>query len=64
MSELQDFRADKDEYFRHHPQSPLTHEQRAAFEGLSYYAEVSKEMAILSIWESHLPRSAPLGAPR
>jgi hypothetical protein len=26
--------------------------------------EVSKEMAILSIWESHLPRSAPLGAPR
>jgi uncharacterized protein (DUF1684 family) len=39
MSELQDFRADKDEFFRHHPQSPLTHEQRAAFEGLSYYAE-------------------------
>ena len=26
--------------------------------------EVGKEMAILSIWESHLPRSAPLGAPR
>jgi hypothetical protein len=26
--------------------------------------EVSKEMRILSIWESHLPRSAAAGAPR
>jgi hypothetical protein len=39
MSELQDFRADKDEFFRHDPQSPLTHEQRATLEGLAYYPE-------------------------
>jgi uncharacterized protein len=38
MSELEDFRAEKDEFFRH-PQSPLTREQRATFEGLAYYAE-------------------------
>jgi uncharacterized protein (DUF1684 family) len=36
---LQDFRADKDAFLRHHPQSPLTNEQRARFEGLSYYPE-------------------------
>lgn len=39
MSELTDFRADKDEFFRDHPQSPLTPEQRASFEGLSYFPE-------------------------
>lgn len=39
MSELDDFRADKDAFFREHPQSPLTPEQRAAFEGLSYFPE-------------------------
>jgi uncharacterized protein (DUF1684 family) len=37
MSELEDFRADKDEFFRDHPQSPLRMEQRATFEGLSYF---------------------------
>ena len=39
MSVLQDFRADKDAFLRHHPQSPLTNEQRARFEGRSYYPE-------------------------
>jgi hypothetical protein len=39
MSELDDFRADKDEFFREHPQSPLTEEQRAAFRGLEYFPE-------------------------
>lgn len=39
MSGLQDFRADKDAFFRHHPQSPLTNEQRATFGGLAYYPE-------------------------
>ena len=37
MSELQDFRADKDAFFREDPRSPLTDEQRATFEGLDYY---------------------------
>ncbi len=33
MSELEEFRADKDEFFREHPQSPLTAQQRASFSG-------------------------------
>ena len=37
MSELEDFRVDKDVFFRQHPQSPLRPEQRSSFEGLSYY---------------------------
>ena len=39
MSELTGFRADKDAFFRDHPSSPLTDEQRAAFEGLAYFDE-------------------------
>lgn len=39
MSELTDFRAAKDEFFRDHPQSPLSPEQRAGFGGLSYFPE-------------------------
>ena len=36
MSELEEFRADKDAFFREDARSPLTHKQRAAFEGLAY----------------------------
>jgi uncharacterized protein (DUF1684 family) len=39
MSELIDFRTEKDEFFRRHPQSPLTPEQRRGFTGLSYFPE-------------------------
>lgn len=39
MSELEDRRAEKDAFFKHHPQSPLTREQRQAFTGLSYFPE-------------------------
>ena len=39
MTELTDFRAEKDEFFRRHPQSPLTPEQRASFNGLQYFPE-------------------------
>jgi hypothetical protein len=39
MSELQDFRKLKDDYFARDPHSPLTREQRAAFQGLIYYPE-------------------------
>lgn len=39
MSELEDFRADKDAFFRDHPRSPLTDEQRASFDGLAYFPE-------------------------
>jgi hypothetical protein len=37
MSELEDFRADKDAFFREHPRSPLTPEQRASFGRLAYF---------------------------
>ncbi len=39
MHTLQDFRLSKDDFFETHPQSPLTHEQRHQFNGLSYYDE-------------------------
>ena len=37
MSELDDFRAEKDDFFGHHPQSPLTREQKRDFKGLAYF---------------------------
>lgn len=39
MTELADFRAAKDTFFRSHAQSPLTPEQRRDFEGLNYFPE-------------------------
>jgi uncharacterized protein (DUF1684 family) len=39
MSELDDLRREKDAFFKSHPQSPLTREQKQAFAGLSYFPE-------------------------
>jgi uncharacterized protein (DUF1684 family) len=39
MSDLDEFRAEKDEFFRDHAQSPLTPEQRSSFDGLRYFPE-------------------------
>jgi uncharacterized protein (DUF1684 family) len=39
MSDLQEFRASKDEFFARHPQSPLTTEQKRNFHGLEYFDE-------------------------
>lgn len=39
MSELEEFRAEKDDFFGSHPQSPLTAEQKRDFSGLSYFSE-------------------------
>ena len=39
MTELSAFRAEKDEFFGGHPQSPLTRDQRKEFQGLKYYPE-------------------------
>jgi len=39
MTELETFREDKDEFFRTHPQSPLTPPQKRAFKGLNYFPE-------------------------
>ena len=39
MSRLSEFRREKDEFFRHDPQSPLAPDQHKAFDGLKYYPE-------------------------
>jgi uncharacterized protein len=39
MSELEEFRAEKDVFFRDDPRSPLLAEQRATFRGLDYFPE-------------------------
>jgi uncharacterized protein (DUF1684 family) len=39
MSDLQEFRHEKDAFFGSHPQSPLTHAQKHAFKGLKYFPE-------------------------
>lgn len=39
MTELEDFRAQKDAFFGEHSQSPLTREQKKNFNGLKYFPE-------------------------
>ena len=39
MNSLEEFRTVKDDFFAHHPQSPLTREQKADFHGLDYFPE-------------------------
>jgi len=39
MTALEKFRTSKDQFFKQHPQSPLTPEQREPFTGLSYFPE-------------------------
>lgn len=39
MPELSDFRKHKDEFFRESPQSPLSPQQQAEFDGLRYFPE-------------------------
>ena len=39
VGDLDDFRADKDTFFREHPMSPLTAEQRASFTGLDHFPQ-------------------------
>jgi uncharacterized protein len=39
MTELEQFRAEKDEFFKDHPQSPLEPAQKQAFTGLHYFPE-------------------------
>lgn len=39
MSELEEFREQKDEFFRSSPHSPLTGEQQDSFDGLRYFEE-------------------------
>jgi uncharacterized protein len=54
MTELELFRAEKDEFFGKHPQSPLTREQRKDFKGLSYFPE--NESLRLEVQVEELPK--------
>jgi uncharacterized protein (DUF1684 family) len=39
MSQLKQFRKEKDEFFSSHPQSPLNYDQQKGFKGLNYFPE-------------------------
>jgi uncharacterized protein (DUF1684 family) len=39
MDQLNIFRAEKDHFFKSHPQSPLAHNQKRQFSGLNYFPE-------------------------
>ncbi len=39
MTELEEFRNEKNDFFEGHPQSPLTREQKRDFHGLNYFPE-------------------------
>ena len=39
MTTLDRFRKDKDDFYAHYPDSPLTREQKKAFKGLKYFPE-------------------------
>jgi len=51
MTELEHFRAQKDAFFKTHPQSPLTAEQRATFAGLRYFPENPELRLVLLLEE-------------
>ena len=52
---LEDFRADKDAFFKEHPQSPLTPEQRARFSALDYFPE-NEELVVEAVLEAGVDR--------
>src|SRR5947209_4233957 len=49
MTELDDFRAEKDEFFKHDLQSPLTREQKKAFTGLNYFPQAPELRLVVSV---------------
>ena len=51
MIELEQFRAQKDTFFKMHPQSPLLPEQQETFEGLRYFPENPALRLIIPIEE-------------
>jgi uncharacterized protein len=51
MTELEHFHAQKDAFFKTHPQSPLTDEQQAAFTGLRYFPENPELQLVLPFEE-------------
>src|SRR6266498_5637038 len=58
MNELTEFRAEKDEFFQEHSQSPLTPEQKRDFKGLEYFPE--NEVLRLEVEVERLFDQAPM----
>jgi uncharacterized protein (DUF1684 family) len=58
MSQLIDFRKEVDEFLKHHPQSPLDHEQQHGFDGLSYY-DFDPNL-VIEVEIEHLPDDEPI----
>lgn len=58
MSELDEMRAEKDEFFKNHFQSPLTREQKRDFKGLNYFPE--NEALRLEVVVKPLNDSSPM----
>ncbi len=58
MNELEDLRLQIDDFMGHHPQSPLTWEQRANFQGLDYY-EDNDDLVFTAVVE-RFPADEPL----
>src|SRR3979411_2101268 len=52
MSDLDEFRKEKDEFFRSDPHSPLSHEQTHDFTGLPYFPE-NPDLVVVSELEPH-----------
>jgi uncharacterized protein (DUF1684 family) len=63
MSELDDFRSDKDAFFREHPGSPLTAEQRASFSGLAYFAEAPALVIAATLDREHVDLDEAIAMP-
>jgi hypothetical protein len=58
MTALGDFRAEVDDFFQFHPQSPLDEEQQEAFEGLRYFD--ANDDLVLEVEVERLPDDEPL----
>jgi uncharacterized protein (DUF1684 family) len=54
MNQLEAFREEKDGFFKEHPQSPLTPEQKRDFKGLNYFPE--NPDLLLEIKAEELPK--------
>jgi Protein of unknown function (DUF1684) len=59
VNELDQFRAAKDDFFRRHPQSPLTPGQRAAFTGLAYFP-ADPALRVEAVLDTDVDRDEPI----
>jgi uncharacterized protein (DUF1684 family) len=58
MSELNDFRGEVDQFMKHHPQSPLDHEEQHDFDGLKYYKP--SDDLVLEVEVERFPDDEPI----